>query len=136
MAALVLLTWALEPVMNTVLLCSSYARNLLTPATKRATYAFLAYTVVALASVTVGIVVGSGPALVLALGLALWAVSAGQVHLAEPSRRRLALGLHGAGALLAVLASAAVALDASPAAALSAALVATGVAMIWFTALT
>ena len=73
----VLLTWALEPVMNAVLLCSSYARNLLPRDAKLATYGFLAYAALAVASVIAGIATSTDDALLLALGLALWSVTAG-----------------------------------------------------------
>jgi len=133
--AVVLLMWALEPLMNTVLLCSSYARNLLPRGTKLATYAFMAYAVLAVASVTAGIAVTSGRALVLAFGLALWSVTAGQVHLVAASRKKIAFGLHTAGALLTIAACSALALGASAAGLLGGLLVLSGVAMIWFTAL-
>lgn len=133
--AVVLLMWALEPIMNSVLLCSSYARNLLPRETKLATYAFLAYTVLAVASVSVAVAATSEDALVVALGLALWSMTAGQVHLVAASRRKIAWGLQGVGALFAVWACFFVALGASangfhP----GGLLVISGVAMIWFTA--
>jgi len=134
--AVVLLSWALEPLMNTLLLCSSYARNLLPRDTKLATYAFLAYTVLAVVSATVGIAATSEDALVLALGLALWAVTAGQTHLVAASRRRIAIGLQGAGALIALWACSFAALGASsPGVHPGGLLVLSGVAMLWFTAL-
>ena len=135
--AVVLFTWALEPVMNAVLLCSSYARNLLPRDAKLATYGFLAYTALAVASVTAGIASASDDALVLALGLALWSVSAGSTHLVAASRRRIAIALHGAGALLAVLACSVVALGASSSLGFLPVglLVLSGAAMTWFTAL-
>jgi tetratricopeptide (TPR) repeat protein len=132
----VLLSWALEPVMNSVLLCSSYARNLLPRETKLATYGFLAYTVLAVASVAVGIATSTDDALLLALGLAVWSVSAGSTHLVAPSRRKIAIGLQGAGALLAVWAGSFVALGSSSQGVHPGGLlVVSGVAMIWFTAL-
>ncbi len=67
--AAVVLTWALEPVMNTVLLCSSFAWNLLPRSAKLATYAFLAYALLAVPSVTAGIATARDGALMLALAL-------------------------------------------------------------------
>jgi Flp pilus assembly protein TadD len=132
----VLLIWALEPVMNAVLLCSSYARNLLPRDTKLATYGFLAYAALAVASATAGIATRSDDALVLALGLALWSVTAGQAHLVAASRRKIAIALQGAGALLALWACSFVALGASSQGVNPGGLlVLSGVATIWFTAL-
>ena len=133
--ALVLLSWTLEPVMNTVLLCSRFARSLLPRDAKVATYAFLAYLLGALACVGVNLSNHSERALVLALGMALWSVSAGQTHLVDLRRRKLALGLQAAGAALTVAAVATAAAGAGAAAPLSGTLVMTGVAMLWFTSL-
>ena len=133
--AVVVLTWALEPVMNTVLLCSSYARNLLPRATKLATYAFLAYAAAAVTVATAGLTRPSDGALFLAFGLGIWAMSVGQAHLVSGQRKKLVLGLHGAGALLAVAATATLVLGASAAGPLSVVLLLSGIAMVWVTAL-
>lgn len=131
---LVVLTWALEPVMNTVLLCSSYARNLLPRATKVATSAFLAYAVAAVTAVVVGLRAPSDSALLLALALGLWAMSVGQAHLVTGRRRKLTRSVHGAGAVLAVAATSTLALGVAAADPLILALLLSGVAMLWFTA--
>lgn len=128
---LVLVSWALEPIMNSVLLTSRYARNLLPRPTVLATYAFLGYVVAALAAVASLWVHDDGLVLLLALGLLLWGMSAGQVHLVDDRRRRLAVRLHYAGAVLAVAAAVAFALDVRWPVGL---LMITGVAMLWFTA--
>jgi Flp pilus assembly protein TadD len=133
--AVVMLTWALEPVMNTVLLCSSYARNLLPAATKLATCAFLAYAVTALTAVIAGLTLPSNRALLLGFGLGLWAMSAGQAHQFYGRRKKVVLGLHAAGAVLAVLTASAMALGTSAAEPLSLVLILSGVAMLWFTAM-
>ena len=130
---LVLLTWTLEPVMNTVLLCSRYGRNLLPSGTRRATYAFVAYVTTALGAALVGVVGHSSRALVVAMGLALWSVSAGQVHLVRDRLRTAALWLQGVGAVLAASTLAAAASGVPAAAQLSGALVGTGLLMLWFT---
>lgn len=132
---LVVLSWALEPVMNTVLLSSSFGRALVPRSVKLATLAFLAYVVAAVAAVSVGLVAPSDDALFLAAGLVLWSVTAGQVHLVEEHRRKLAVGLHCAGGVLAALAALAVSIGASAAGPLSVLLLFAGVAMLWFTAL-
>lgn len=132
---LVLLTWTLEPVMNTVLLCSSFARSLLPRDAKLATYAFIAYLLGALACVGVNLATHSERALVLALGMGLWSVSAGQTHLVGARRRKLAVGLQGGGALLTISAVAAAVAGAEAAGPLSGVLTLTGVAMLWFTSL-
>lgn len=133
--AVVLLMWALEPLMNTVLLCSSYARNLLPRDAKLATCAFLAYAGLALTTATAGLTTKSDQALAFAFGLGLWSVTAGQVHLVRGSLRKVAFGLQSAGALLAVSTASAVALGASAAGPLTGLVVLSGIAMIWFTAL-
>lgn len=130
---LVMLTWTLEPVMNTVLLCSRYGRNLLPRGTRLATWAFLAYVTTALGATVVGLATHSGRAMVLAMGLALWSVSAGQTHLVRARFRTAARWLHGAGALLAVAATTAAAAGLPGAAPLSGALVGTGLLMLFFT---
>lgn len=135
--AVVLLSWALEPLMNAVLLCSSYGRNLLPRDARLATYAFLGYAALAVGSVVVGIVIGSDDWLVLALGMGLWAASSGQTHLVDASRRKVAVTLQGIGALLAVWAGLFVALGASPRGGVhpGGLFFLAGLAMLWFTAL-
>ncbi|GAB3074965.1 tetratricopeptide repeat protein [Pedococcus soli] len=133
--AVVVLTWTLEPIMNTVLLCSRFARNLLPRDAKYATYAFLAYVTGALVCVAVNLATHSERALTLALGMAVWSVSAGQTHTVGLRRRTLALVFQGIGALLTVAAVATALAGVGAAAPLSGILVVTGVAMLWFTSL-
>ena len=133
--AVVVLSWALEPLMNTVLLASSFARLLLPRRTKLATYAFLAYIGAAVAAVAVGVITDSDRALFLASGFGVWSVTAGQLHLVEESRGKLAIGLQGAGAVLAVAAGLATALGLAAADPLLAIFFFVGLAMLWFTAL-
>lgn len=135
LVALVVLSWSIEPVMNAVLLCSSYARNLLPRATKLATYAFLAYLAAAASAVVVGLTAESDAALILAGCLVLWSISAGQTHLIDISRRKIAVRLQVAGALIAAVAAIAIALDAPFANAALAVSFLLGLAMLWFTAL-
>ncbi len=127
----VVLSWAMEPLMNSVLLCSSYARHLLPRATRLATYAFVAYLVAAVGTAVVGFAADDDSSLILAMGLAVWAMSAGQTHLVDDRRRRLAVGLQYAGAVLAVVSLVVTALGLwSPAGLLLLA----GLVMLWFTA--
>lgn len=133
--AFVALTWALEPVMNVVLLCSSYSRNLLPPTIRRATHAFLAYATAAVAAVVTGVTTGEDMWLLLAFGLTLWAVTAGQVHLVDESRQRLAIAIHCVGAALAVVSVVVTAFGLSAGVPALGALVVGGVLMIWFTIL-
>ena len=130
----VILTWVLEPLMNTVLVSSHYGRNLLPAATKRATYGFLAYTGAAIVSAAAWIATGTGDAAILAMGLALWAASCGQTHMVGPSRLRIALGLQAVGALLAVVGSVALVAGAPWAMTVIPLLIAAGILALWFTA--
>jgi tetratricopeptide (TPR) repeat protein len=132
--ALVVLSWALEPIMNTVLLLSSYARNLLPRITKLATYAFLAYVAAAVAAVSVGLSMESDRTLFLAFGLAVWSVTAGHLHTVKKSRRKVAIGIEIAGALLGALTVVTMVLGLPAAGALLAIFVFLGLAMVWFTA--
>lgn len=134
LVALVVLSWSIEPVMNAVLLCSSYARNLLPRVAKLATYAFLAYLAAAASSVIVGLTVESDAALIFAGCLVLWSISAGQTHLVDISRRKIAVRLQVAGALIAAAAVIAIALDVSFTSAALPVFFLLGLAMLWFTA--
>lgn len=132
--AAVVVTWTLEPLMNTVLLSSHSGRTLLPPAAKRATYAFLTYLGAAVVSVIAWLAAGSGEAAILAMGLALWAASAGQTHLVATSRLRIAVGLQSVGALLACVSAAALLIGAPWAMTVVPLFVAAGVIALWFTA--
>lgn len=134
-AAAVVLSWALEPLMNAVLLCTSYARNLLPRATKLATYAFLTYIAAALGAVVAGLVTQSNWNFILAMGFGVWSVSAGQVHLVDESRRKVAIALQCAGGVLAIMAIVAALVAPSPADPVIAIYFLLGLAMLWFTAL-
>lgn len=131
LAVLILLSWALEPIMNSVLVASSYARNLLPRATVLATYAFLGYLAAALAVVVTAVVTGHGLFIMLAASLLVWSMSVGQVHLVAAGRRRLAIRLQYAGATLALASTVALALGVGWPVGV---LLVTGIAMLWFTA--
>lgn len=134
LVALVVLSWSIEPVMNAVLLTSSYARNLLPRATKLATYAFLLYLAAAALSVLVGLTVDSNAALIYAGCLVLWSISAGQTHLVDISRRKIAVRLQGVGALIAAATAIAIALDPAFPNAVLPVFFLFGLAMLWFAA--
>lgn len=85
--ALVVLSWTLEPLMNSVLLLSR-DRHLLGAAARRATYAFLAFAAAAAACVVFGMTTGPHQLLLFALGLALWAMATGSGHTVRPGVRR------------------------------------------------
>ncbi|HXH78920.1 tetratricopeptide repeat protein [Nocardioides sp.] len=134
--AIVVLTWVLEPLMNTLLLTTRAGRGLLSPLTKRATYAFLIYAAAALGfGVATAVDAAAGFGL-LALGLALWAVTAGHIHGVDAHRLRTNLGLHAGGAALSVAAVGTALTGAGAADGFAALLVLSGVAMTWLSALT
>jgi tetratricopeptide (TPR) repeat protein len=132
-AALALLSWTMEPLMNCVLLLGR-DRALLTRDAKRATGAFLLFLAAAVACVVVG--QNSGPAQLtaVAFGFGLWAMATGSAHQLDPGKRAVA----GVGALAAVvvgaLAVVAVLAGAPGATVAVAVLLLSGVAAIWFTA--
>lgn len=130
--AVVLLSWTLEPLMNAVLLCSSFARGLLPRETRLATGAFLAYLVAGVGCVAAGLASGRGEPLFLAFGLGLWAMSAGQAHLVRPRLRKLTAALQSLAALVAVAAVLLLAVTGSPGV-VALVVVLGGVAMLWFT---
>lgn len=131
--ALVVLSWTLEPVMNALLMTSRHGRGLLPAITRRATTAFLAYMAAVVCIGIVGVATDEGLLLFTAFGLGLWGISVGQVHLIDMARRRLAIGLHACGAVLA--AGTVVTALLGTAGPMALALVLTGMAMTWFTAL-
>jgi Flp pilus assembly protein TadD len=128
----VLVMWALEPLMNTVLLCSRFARRLLPRDATLATYGFLAYLATAAGCAVTGLVSGRGEPVLLGAALGLWAMSAGQAHTIRPRLRRLAVVLHLVGGLVALAAVLSLALTGTAGALLTVVLVA-GIAMLWFT---
>lgn len=131
-AAFVVVTWTLEPLMNAVLLCSRFGRALLSRPATVATCAFLAYLAAALGCVAAHFVTGRGEPLLLAFALAVWSVTAGQAHTVRPRMRKAVVVLQGLGALFS---GAALLLFASTGSAvpLLLPLLLGGVAMLWFT---
>ncbi|MDF8264459.1 tetratricopeptide repeat protein [Luteipulveratus flavus] len=123
---LVALTWTLEPLMNTVLLCGRRSRALLPRTTRLTTVAFLVFLALGVGCAVAQAVEGQGSYAFATVGCALWAFAAGSAHLVAPRRQRVAIALVGAGALLAVVA---VATLASP---VLVVLFLTGGAMLWF----
>lgn len=131
--AVVLVTWTIEPLMNATLLLRRYTRNLLPRATLLATYGFLAFVGVAAACAITGIVTHSGRWYVVAIGLGLWSISAGQSHTVREARRRLTVLLQAAGGLLGAAAVVTTALGLGAGTPLSVGLIVTGIAMLWYT---
>ena len=130
---LVLLTWALEPVMNCVLLLGR-DRHLLNRAARQATYGFLAFVAATAACWVFAQKTGHGQLMAVTFALGMWAMAVGSAHLLVPGQRKLvwygtvAAVLLGAMAVVAVLVSA-------PAAGVAVALVIlSGVAALWFMA--
>jgi tetratricopeptide (TPR) repeat protein len=128
--AMVLLTWALEPLMNCVLLLGRN-RVLLTREAKRATYGFLGFVVAAVACAVFGQVTGPGSLLLIALAFGLWAMATGMTHVLKPGARALVGYGAAAAAVIGAMAIAAVLVDA-PAAPVAVGLVLIGgIAAIW-----
>jgi Flp pilus assembly protein TadD len=132
-AAVALLTWTLEPVMNCVLLLSR-DRALLTRDAKRATYTFLAFLTAAVTFVVLGQVNGPAQLTAVAFGFGLWAMATGSAHQLGPGPRKvadigaIAAAVVGAMAVVAVLAAA-------PGATVAVAvLLISGIAALWITA--
>jgi tetratricopeptide (TPR) repeat protein len=131
-AALALLSWTLEPLMNCVLLLGR-DRHLLTRDAKRATYGFLAFLAAAVACVVIGKASGPAQLTAIAFGFGLWAVATGSAHLLNAGPRKVvAIGavvaaVIGAGAVVAVLAAV------QGATAVVAILILAGVAALWTT---
>lgn len=131
-----LLTWALEPLMNATLMLTREGRGLLPRDNRRATWGFLGYVAVAATSGVMVLVTPEARWGLLAVAAGLWALAAGSSH--TVGRRMLGVTrvLHGLGALLIVAASAAFVLG-SPvtASALAAGALVLGVVTMWVTAL-
>jgi Flp pilus assembly protein TadD len=93
----VVLSWSLEPLMNTVLLLSS-DRHVLGRPERLATYAFLGFAGAGVLVLTVGLVGGFPMFQTLALGLGLWAMATGSAHTVKAGRVKvLAVGAGVAG---------------------------------------
>ncbi|MFC4852775.1 tetratricopeptide repeat protein [Actinophytocola glycyrrhizae] len=128
-AALALLSWTLEPLMNCVLLLGR-DRHLLTRDAKRATYGFLVFAVAAVACV----VTGPAQLTAVAFGFGLWAMATGTAHLLDPGPRKVVGIGAAAAALVGAMAVAAVLVAAPGATVAVAVLLLTGVAALWFSA--
>jgi tetratricopeptide (TPR) repeat protein len=84
---LVVLTWAIEPIMSLVLLASRYGRSLVGQDERTSALVFLGFVTAGVVLAFAGLV--SGGFLELAFGLGLFALSVGSAHdLREPRRRR------------------------------------------------
>jgi tetratricopeptide (TPR) repeat protein len=110
-AALVLLSWTLEPVMNLVLLLGK-DRRLLTREARYTTVGFLVFFAAAIACLVVGRVNGPTQLIAVAFGLGLCAIAVGSARARQPGRGKavafgtLAAAAMGAMAIVAVLVAA------------------------------
>ncbi|WP_285100717.1 tetratricopeptide repeat protein [Promicromonospora sp. MEB111] len=131
--AYVVLSWSLEPLMNTVLLLSN-DRHVLGRPERLATYAFLGFAGTAVVVLVVGLAGNIPLFLTLALGLGLWTMSIGSAHTVQAGRVKVLTIGAGVAALLAVVAFAGTlaGLDGLGIAVMTVLL--GGVAALWFTA--
>jgi tetratricopeptide (TPR) repeat protein len=132
-AALALLSWTLEPLMNCVLLLSR-DRHLLGRDARQATYLFLAFLAAGVACAVYSQVNGPAQLVAVAFGFGLWAMATGSTHLLEPGTRKVVR--YGAVAAVVIGAMAVTAiLAAAPGATFAVAIVLlSGIAAVWFTA--
>jgi len=133
--AFAILSWVLEPLQNAILLCSTYSRNLLPLRTKRATYAFLANLGAGAAAAVAGAAADNELFLTLGVAFAIWSVTAGQVHVVDERRFRLAVILQCAGGVLGLTSFVLVAAGVTGFASLVGVYFIAGLAMLWFTIL-
>ncbi|GAB1510889.1 tetratricopeptide repeat protein [Actinophytocola sp. KF-1] len=132
-AALALLTWTLEPLMNCVLLLTR-DRRLLSRDAKRATCAFLFFLAAAVACVVTGQVSGPAQLTAVAFGFGVWAMVTGSAHLLDPGPRKL-VAVGGAGAVVVGAMAVVAVLAGAPGATVAVALLLiAGIAGLWFTA--
>ncbi|SDD90612.1 tetratricopeptide repeat protein [Actinokineospora iranica] len=131
---LVVLNWALEPIMNCVLLLSR-DRHLVSPPARIATYGFVGFAAAAIACLVAGKVSGLDGLLTLTLGLALWALATGLAHTVRPGLRKVVLMAAAAVGVLAALGVVAALVDAPGAAVAGALVLISAVAATWFTVL-
>jgi tetratricopeptide (TPR) repeat protein len=132
-AALALLSWTLEPLMNCVLLLSR-DRRLLSSDAKRATYAFLLFAAAAVACVVTGQVSGPAQLTGVAFGFGLWAMVTGSAHLLDPGPRKVVAVGGVAAVVVGAMAVVAVLVAAPGATVAVAVLLIAGIAALWFTA--
>lgn len=132
----VLLTWALEPLMNASLLLTRRGRGLLTSTERWATAGFLAYLLAAVALGVLGLLTPERFWLIMALAAVIWALAAGSFH--TVGRRGLgpARVLHLVGAVLMVASVIALLLGATLAPVAGLLVLLLGVVTLWVIALT
>ncbi|WP_372448477.1 tetratricopeptide repeat protein [Saccharothrix coeruleofusca] len=130
--ALVVLSWALEPLMNCVLLLGR-ERHLLSRPARLATYGFLGFASASIATVVVGMTAGPPRLMTLALGLGLWAMATGSAHTVRADLRKVPAIGAAVAALLAVVAFAATVAGAESAGLVVSLVLLGGIAATWFT---
>jgi hypothetical protein len=131
--AYVVLSWSLEPLMNTVLLLSR-DRHVLGRPERLATYAFLGFAGAGLAVLTVGLAASFPLFQTLALGLGLWAMAIGSAHTVRAGRVKVLTIGAGAAAALATVAFAGTLAGAGGLAIAVMAVLFSGIGALWFTA--
>ncbi|PUB31960.1 tetratricopeptide repeat protein [Promicromonospora sp. AC04] len=131
--AYVVLSWSLEPLMNTVLLLSR-DRHVLGRPERLATYAFLGFAGAGLAVLTVGLAGGFSLFQTLALGLGLWAMSIGSAHTVRAGRVKVLTIGAGVAAVLATVAFAGTLAGVGGLGVAVMTVLLGGIASLWFTA--
>lgn len=130
--AFVAISWLIEPLMNSVLMASSFGRGLLPTPAKRATYAFLGFALAAVGCAIAGLTTDLGDLLLVAMACVVWAASSGMLHGLSDGQQRIGWGLAGAAGALALVVIAGTVAGASFAWALALLLLVAGVASMWF----
>lgn len=131
----VALSWLIEPLMNAVLLASSYGRGLLPAATKRATWAFIGFATAAAGCAIAGLATDTDDLLIVALACTMWAASSGMIHSLAQERQRLGWCLSAVAAAVAIVVIAATVAGAAFAWPFALLLLLGGIASMWFVSL-
>lgn len=131
--AAVVLSWSLEPLMNTVLLLSR-DRHVLGRPERLAAYSFLGFAGAGVAVLAVGLTAGIPIFSTLAVGLVLWAMATGSAHLVRPGLARVLIIGAGVAAALAALAFGGTLAGLAGLAVAVTVVLLGGIAALWFTA--
>ncbi|MCP2262736.1 tetratricopeptide repeat protein [Promicromonospora thailandica] len=131
--ASVVLSWSLEPLMNTVLLLSR-DRHVLGRPERLATYSYLGFAGAGIAVLVVGLTASIPFFSTLAIGLGLWAMATGSAHLVRPGLVRVLIIGAGVAAVLAAVAFGGTLAGVAGLAVAALVVLLGGVAALWFTA--
>jgi tetratricopeptide (TPR) repeat protein len=129
---LVVLSWAIEPVMNCVLLLSR-DRLLVNGPTRVATAAFVTFVAAAIACFVASSAGGLGRLVLIAIGFLLWALATGHGHRVRPGWRKPLVAGAAAGAALGAIAIVATVVAAPGAPLVTGLALFSGILAIWFT---